>query len=295
MDPILFWTIAAGVFGLIVGSFLNVCIFRLPRNCMSISKPRSRCTRCLKLISWYDNIPVASWCVLGGKCRGCAKPISFRYPFVELMTGAFFAYAAWINMSMEGGATPIMRGALFGIQAYVVAAMIVSTFIDLDFQILPDEITISGILLGILLSAGIPEWHVVNGSGLSTGMMEAIDNAYLGGLASGALGAVVGGGVIYLVGVLGQLVFRKEAMGFGDVKYMAFLGAFLGWQSILLTFLLACLFGSIFGIGKYLLKRRMGYVPFGPFLSAGAVVMLFFATQIHWLMDQYLALFRPAA
>ena len=273
----------SGILGLLIGSFLNVCIFRLPRNCMSIRKPsRSRCPKCLTWIAWYDNIPVASWAVLGGKCRHCRNPISIRYALVELLTGGLFLYTGW--RAIYGVASPGWPQAVqFAVEAWFVSALIVSTFIDLEFRILPDEITLSGVLIGLAASAAFPFLHAAElwRWGIpATPLMSA---------AASALGAVVGGGSIYVVGVLGKLVFRKEAMGFGDVKYMAMVGAVLGWRGVLLTFVIACLWGSLFGIGKVIVTRRMGYVPFGPFLSVGALTMLFFAPLVDRAIQAYLA------
>ena len=259
----LVYTIFAGALGLLVGSFLNVCIFRLPRNCMSIVRPRSRCTRCLRLIAWYDNFPVASWLILGGKCRGCREPISIRYPLVEILTGAIFAWAAYVQIYRSSD--PMSdRAVWFAVWAYLASTLIVCTFIDLDFRILPDEITLSGIVLGLACSTAFPF--------LYRDQLPAPDwNPHLRGAVAAGLGAVMGGGTIYAIGVLGKLVFRKDAMGLGDVKLMAFLGAFLGWKAILLTLVLGCFAGSGYGIGRMILTRRMrgGYIPFGPFLAIG--------------------------
>lgn len=274
--------IFSGLLGLVVGSFLNVCIFRLPRNCMSIVKPRSRCPKCLNWIAWYDNLPVVSWTLLGGKCRRCRHPISVRYTLVELLTGALFLYAGWraIYGSRLAGWE---QGVQFAVEAWFISSLIVCTFIDLEFRILPDEITLSGVLLGLALSAAFPFLHA------DDLMRSAIREPRLASVAASALGAVVGGGAIYLVGVLGKVVFRKEAMGFGDVKYMAMAGTLLGWRGVLLTFVIACLWGSIFGIGKLIVTRRMGYVPFGPFLSVGALTMLFFSAEVDLAIKAYMA------
>jgi leader peptidase (prepilin peptidase)/N-methyltransferase len=286
----------SGVFGLTIGSFLNVCIFRLPRNCMSIVKPRSRCPKCLTWIAWYDNLPVVSWTLLGGKCRHCRNPISIRYTLVELLTGALFLYAGyralylWPHPQDQGMSRVVwvlldpMAGARFLVEAWFVSALIVSTFIDFEFRILPDEITLSGVVIGLAASAAFPFLHA------GDLMQSAIREPHLASLAASGLGAVMGGGSIYLVGVLGKWVFRKEAMGFGDVKYMAMIGAVLGWRGVLLTFVIACLMGSIIGIGKYLAVRRMGYVPFGPFLSGGALTMLFWSPLVDRGIHAYMAL-----
>ncbi len=276
----------SGLFGLLVGSFLNVVIFRLPRNCMSLVKPRSRCPRCLHGIAWYDNIPVVSWLLLGGRCRSCRAPISPRYAFVELLTGALIFTAAWRQLCGEGALRPGSEQAVvFAVHAWFLGSLIACAFIDLDFRILPDEITIPGIVIAAAASAVFPFAH-------GGARPEGVADAHLGALAASGLGAFVGAGAVYLVGVLGKWVFRKEAMGLGDVKFMAMVGALLGWKGVTLTFLAACLFGSVYGIGRFIAVRRMGYVPFGPFLSAGAVVLLFWAPWVDRAVEAYLKLFR---
>jgi leader peptidase (prepilin peptidase)/N-methyltransferase len=282
-------TIFAGIFGLLIGSFLNVCIFRLPRNCMSIVKPRSRCIRCLTFIAWYDNLPVLSWLFLRGKCRHCSEGISFRYPAVELLTGGIMVYAA--VGQLYGEPTSVFHQTLFfSMQAYLCSALIACTFIDLEFQILPDEITLSGILIGLICGAAFPAIH---GSGL-----PAIDwNPHLVGGVASLLGAILGAGSTYTVRVVGSILYKQEAMGLGDVKFMAFLGAFLGWKGILLTFLLGCFAGALFGVGYLVVKGRLRgvQVPFGPFLALGAVLVIFFAPEVNDLIRAYLDMFRGEA
>jgi len=301
--------IFSGLLGLLVGSFLNVCIFRLPRNCMSIVKPRSRCPKCLTWIAWFDNLPVLSWCVLGGKCRHCRNPISVRYTLVELMTGALYFYAGY--RALYTGPWPPLYGLEIGpplqlfkvvqffVEAWLLSAMIVCTFIDLEFRILPDEITLSGVLIGLAASAAFPTlhgWALSPDSGTPQiyhwddghGLPWPVREPHVASLLAALAGALAGGGSIWLVGVLGKLVFRKEAMGFGDVKYMAMIGAVLGWRGVLLSFVIACLAGSIFGIGKFIAVRRMGYVPFGPFLSVGALAMLFWTPLVDAGLHAYL-------
>ena len=308
----------AGLLGLVVGSFLNVCIFRLPRNCMSIVRPRSRCPKCLKFIAWYDNLPVASWLVLGGKCRHCRHPISPRYVLIELLTGALFAYAAWA--ALYSPPRPLGPAAvLFLVEAWLIGALLVCAFIDLDFRILPDEITIPGIPIGLALSFAFPFLPFFqgdlpdvlrllhgmgkllvgpNGLGRAAGALLEWQgrHPHWAALGASALGAVLGFAVIWLVGVLGKILFRKRiaregetvAMGFGDVKFMAMLGAALGWKGVLLTLVLGCFAGAVFGIVKLIVLRRMGYAPFGPFLSLGALAMLLWARQVDWLIQGYL-------
>lgn len=284
--------IFSGVLGLNIGSFLNVCIFRLPRNCMSIVKPRSRCPKCLNWIAWYDNLPVISWCVLGGKCRHCRNPISIRYTLVELLTGAMFFYAGWRALYLPEEPTWV-HAVWFVVEASLVSALIVCTFVDLEFQILPDEITLWGTLLGLVVSGLVPQIHgwktfsyrLFPGHGLP---WFDIHEPHLASLSASVFGLVAGGGSIWLVGFLGEKVFRKPAMGFGDVKYMAMIGSVLGWRGVLMTFVIACLVGSVFGIGKYAVKREMGYVPFGPFLALGALAMLFWPGLVDAAMHAYL-------
>lgn len=280
------WT---GLLGLLVGSFLNVCIFRLPRNCMSVVKPRSRCPRCRTLIAWYDNIPVLSWLLLGRKCRHCRVPISARYAGVELLTAALYLVASWRILYGGAATRPDQQAALFVLHAWFLGALVASTFIDLEFRILPDEITLPGVVVGLVWSAAFPA--VLH----ATDVPRRPDwNPHLASLLASGLGAFVGGGAIWAVGVLGKLLFRKEAMGFGDVKFMAMIGAVLGWHGVLLTFLLACLIGSVYGIGKRLVTGTMGYVPFGPFLSAGALGMLFGSEWVDRGIRAYIDFVRGA-
>lgn len=229
-------TIIAGVFGLMVGSFLNVCIVRLPAN-LSVVRPRSRCPRCEKPIAWFDNVPVLSWLVLRGKCRGCALPISPMYPAVELLTGATWALMAWAYpLELEG-----LRGALF----FTILLGIALT--DAREYIIPDEFTWGGLAVGLLFSlvGGLPT------------LLPAL------------LGAVTGFALLWLIGFAGQLILKEEAMGGGDVKMMAMVGAFVGWQGVLLTIFLGALLGTIIFLPLSLLGRKK-LVPFGVFLSVGA-------------------------
>lgn len=260
----IFILISAFLFGLVVGSFLNVCIYRLPRE-KSIVSPGSACPGCGNPIRWYHNIPVLGYILLGGRCANCKAPISWRYPLVELLTGALFALAAWFYFG------DIVQ---LAITIYLVSILTVVTFIDFEFRIIPDEISISGMILAPLISLIFPSIH--------TEMIFAIRNpqfAFFNGLLACLVGMLVGGGVVYLVGVIGKLVFKKEAMGFGDVKLMALLGGFMGWQSILFVFFLGCIFGSVIGIISWIVTKDR-YIAFGPFLAMGALVMLFFKPQI---------------
>ncbi len=231
-----FVAIIGGLFGLIVGSFLNVCIVRLPAN-LSVVRPRSRCPRCEQPIAWYDNVPVLSWLALRGKCRGCGLPISPMYPGVELLTAGIWAAMAWAYpLELEG-----LRGALF----FTLLLGIALT--DVREYIIPDEFTWGGLVLGLLfaLAGGLPT------------LLPAL------------VGAVTGFGLLWLVGVAGHLALKEEAMGGGDIKMMAMVGAFVGWQGVLLTIFLGALLGTIVFLPLSLLGRKK-LVPFGVFLSLGA-------------------------
>lgn len=260
---------------------------------MSIVRPRSRCTNCLKLIAWYDNFPVVSYLLLGGKCRHCRRRISPRYMIVELVTGAIFAYAAWVQIYRTAGPWSD-RAVWFAVQAYLSSALIACTFIDLEFRILPDEITLSGIVLGLACGAAFP--FLFRGA-LPIDRWVVLRDPHVRGAVASVLGGLVGGGMTWMVRVVGERIYKREAMGFGDVKLMAFLGTFLGWKGIFFTFLLGCFAGALYGVGHWLVrgKIRNVQVPFGPFLAAGAMAMVFFAPQIDGLITAYLNLFRPKA
>ena len=246
---------AVFLFGLMVGSFLNVCIWRIPAE-EQVVKGRSHCRSCGKSIAWYDNIPLVSWALLGGRCRQCKARISWSYPFVELATGLLFA-----ALIVRFGWT---QAAL--VYAVLGAALILVSMIDLREMILPDEVTLPGFGLGLATSLLLPELH-----GAATRW---------GGLRSGLAGALAGAGVLWLVGVIGGWLFKKEAMGFGDVKLMAMVGAVIGpWKALLVNLILAPLLGAAVGLA---LKLRDGreIIPFGPFLAAGTLIALFWGDAI---------------
>ena len=230
--------ILAGLFGLLIGSFLNVCIVRLPAD-QSVIAPRSRCPQCGKPVEWRDNIPVLSWLFLGGKCRWCRAPIGIMYPLVELAVGLLFALA----MLHYGPGVAALKAALFGTLLLGIALT------DAREYIIPNEFTWGGLALGLVLSAA--------------GGLHAVLLALLG--------AAVGFAILWLVGLVGKLVFKEEAMGGGDIKMMAMVGAFLGWQGVLLTIFLGALAGSAIFLPLALVGRKK-LVPFGVFLAVGAAV-----------------------
>jgi leader peptidase (prepilin peptidase)/N-methyltransferase len=232
----------AAVLGLIIGSFLNAVIYRLPRD-VAVSKPRSFCPRCKSLIPWYRNIPLASWVMLGGRCADCREPISVRYPLVELGTGVLFAAAVY----RWGISWSALSSIIFG------CAMLVLALVDYDFKILPNAITLPGIAVGVLLSLVDPR-------------LDWLDSL---------IGALVAGGLLYGVAWLYLKLRAQPGMGMGDVKMIAMIGAFLGWKGALLTILIGSFIGSIVGLSLMKLKgREWDYaLPFGTFLALAAVIV----------------------
>ncbi|MEK6790236.1 MAG: prepilin peptidase [Deltaproteobacteria bacterium] len=237
------------VFGAVVGSFLNVCIYRIPAG-RSIVFPGSSCPACGQAIAFYDNIPVFSYLLLRGRCRRCAAPFSFQYPLVELLS-AVFATALFIR---SGASVETLIYFVF------ISALIVITFIDLEHRIIPDVISLPGIPIGFAASFVLPamNWQ------------------------DSAIGVLAGGGILLAIAVAYYVVAKNEGMGGGDVKLLAMIGAFLGWQGALMTLLLASLSGSIIGLAMMLLygKDSKYAIPFGPFLAAGALAYLFLGRRL---------------
>jgi leader peptidase (prepilin peptidase)/N-methyltransferase len=268
------------LFGLIVGSFLNVCIVRLPRE-QSIVSPRSQCPRCRTLIRWYDNIPLISFIALGGKCRSCGLPISWRYPLVELLNGLLYlwAYAAF-GLTGETG----MAMALC-------SALLVITFIDLDHQIIPDVITIPGMIIG-LLAAPLFMSALEPPMAFSLGRLLPSAGTYLTGFVNSLVGLVLGAAPLFIIGWLWEKFRKVEAMGGGDVKYMGMVGSFLGWKGAFLTIMLGALTGSIVGMTLIALKKHQAdkVIPFGPYLAFGTLLTLFYGADI---IGWYFGFFRP--
>jgi leader peptidase (prepilin peptidase) / N-methyltransferase len=237
------------VFGTLIGSFLNVCIVRIPRR-LSLVFPSSHCPVCRTPIPFYCNIPLLSYLALGGRCRFCRAPIPLQYFVVELLTPLvmIWLYAFW-------GLSPA-----FGLAAVFAAALIVITFIDLQHQIIPDAITLPGIPICFACSFVAP-WVTP---------------------ADSLIGIAAGGGVLYLFALGYHLLTKKEGMGGGDIKLLAMIGAFLGWKGALATLVLAACAGSVIGIVLMVLqgRDRTYAIPFGPFLSAGALCSLLYGEEL---------------
>ncbi|HUC85181.1 MAG TPA: prepilin peptidase, partial [Candidatus Acidoferrales bacterium] len=340
--PFHFWSLVFFVLGCIVGSFLNVCIYRMPRD-LSIVTPPSHCPHCKYSIPFYLNVPLLTWLMLKGRCKNCGAPISPRYFIVELLTGLMFL-ACWLAFGLERPSGPWL--AL--VYCLFLAGLIVATFIDFEHLIIPDEITLGGMAAGFVLSFFLPALHHVHGN--AQGMLQSALGIAAG---AGLIYAVVRGGklmfgrhrvklpseskivfsetslflpdqeicyedifyrpsdtivlrarrlelvdrgyanvtvrlspsrlrigdeeidpetVPHLEAVCSEIVLPREAMGFGDVKFMAAIGSFLGWQAVLFTFFVACMVGAAYGSGMVLLKKQKwsGRLYFGPFLAAAA-------------------------
>ena len=258
-------------FGACMGSFLNVCIYRIPLE-QSVIKPRSHCPHCKKEIAWYDNLPLFSYFILKAKCRHCGESISSRYVIVEAMTAALFLLV-WLKLPIlmmppPFALTPVFAPAIIPVFWLVVFGLALGTFVDLEHMIIPDRVSLGGIVLGLIFSSLVPALH-------------AQPDGY-GGFLSAFLGAAVGVGILWFVAVLGKLIFRKDAMGMGDVKLMGAIGAFLGWPSVLFTLLVSSFLGA--GVGLTLVatgkKEMQSRIPYGPYIALAALIWLLWGPSI---------------
>ena len=361
--PFEFWLVVYFIFGSMVGSFLNVCIYRLPRD-LSVVHPPSHCPSCDYKIPFYLNIPIATWIILRGKCSHCGKRISPQYLIVEILTGGIFT-GAWAKF---GNIEDLLPSHLFVLSiSLFLCGLLVATWVDFEHYIIPDSITLGGIVVGFFLSFGVPKLH-----GMDSNVESMIDSL---------LGIALGWGLLYAILRLGKFAFGKkkisypsgtkllfsetgisvagsdemetpyhdifyresdklrmvatqvvlpdrcffntevvlspslltiaeeqwkpeevpqmevetdeiiqpqEAMGFGDVKYMAAIGAFLGWKSVFFTIMLSSIFGSVVGLSLILFKRRewSSRIPFGPYISVAAIIYIFGGK---WWLEQYIA------
>ena len=242
-------TILIFILGLIVGSFSNVCIYRIPKN-ESIIFPASHCPSCHSPIKPVDNIPLLSYILLKGRCRNCGSKISIQYPVVEFLSGLIYLIVY------------LIYGLSIQTLIYIIlsSALIIIAFIDLNEQIVPDIISLPGIVIGFILSFFVPYISFINS----------------------ALGVLVGGGIILIIGLAGSVIFKKEAMGGGDVKLAAMIGAFLGWRYIIISLFLGFFLGALAGILLIMakIKSREDAVPFGPFIVLGSFITLFWGEKI---------------
>jgi leader peptidase (prepilin peptidase)/N-methyltransferase len=237
------------VFGAVIGSFLNVCIYRIPRS-KSIVKPNSFCPNCEKPIRFYDNIPIVSYILIGGKCRQCGTKISIRYPFVELMTAVVYLMISsrW-GLSFESF-----------IQMFFVSLLIVISFIDYDFQIIPDILSVGGLIIGFIIAFVRPGFS----------FKEAL------------YGVLLGGGVLFVIAYGYQIIMKREGMGGGDIKLLAMIGSFLGLKGVIFSLVGGSIIGTLVGIPLMLIKKENTKyaIPFGPFLSLAAFLYLFTGNNI---------------
>ncbi len=329
------------ILGACIGSFLNVCIYRWPQEKSVRTPSRSYCPHCEKTIPWYDNIPLVSYSLLGGKCRSCKKSISFQYFFVELLTAVTFLIF-YLKFGLSSFLLPYL---------VMVSAFIVATFVDFRHRIIPDQVSLGCMWLGLIFSLIFPSLHHESAGETHIGRVimkivlviillysfyefmrerkksvqdkekseeeqdsfvtffvvifffgfdslisflpkfgvNTASNLYLyfQGLDQSVVGLLVGGGVIYVMGILGECMFKKEAMGGGDVKLMAMIGAFLGWKAAMMTFFIAPFFGAIFGIAEKI-RTKDTAIAYGPFLVLGAIITLFWGDHIFlWVLHQY--------
>jgi leader peptidase (prepilin peptidase)/N-methyltransferase len=289
-----FFPVCAFLIGACVGSFLNVVIYRVPKE-ESIVTPGSHCG-CGQPIKWHDNIPILSWLFLRGKARCCGRPFSVRYPFVELLTALLFV-ACWLTHPPAVA----VCGAVF------ISCLVAATFIDLDHFIIPDVFTIGLAVVGVLLSLAVPALH-----GASSGYF-LIDSMRSGG--SAVVGVLIGSGVVLWIALLAEAVLKKEAMGFGDVKFVGAIGAFCGWQGAVFSMFGGAVVGTVWFAVAWLWQKLSGksspiappsetpegepaaigfgvHVPFGPMLAiAGALYFLFFRAPVAAYIEQLSVIF----
>ena len=281
--PPTFFYIVFGVTGAIIGSFLNVVIHRLPRD-ESVVFPNSRCPSCSAVIAFYDNVPIVSYVLLGGRCRKCGVRISPRYPAVELLTGLLFAAVFW-----RDGLTPILAFDLI-----FVSAVVALIFIDAEHMILPNVITYPGIVFALIARLALPYLSGLNAlddlPSLADGML-ADWPIWATSVAGGVLGALIGGGSLWLMGWTWERLRGIEAMGLGDVKMMFMVGGYLGWRLTIITLFLGVLSGSLIGImlmARQSKRNMQMLLPFGVFLGVGTIAAILFGTQIaDWYLGQF--------
>lgn len=316
------------LFGAVIGSFLNVCIVRMPKE-KSIVFPGSHCVKCQTPIQWFDNIPIFSYFILGGKCRKCQAPFSIRYALIELLTALTFL-GFYLYYGLDIRLLPYL---------VMTCGFIVATFVDFEHRIIPDEISVGGVFAGLALSLLVSNLHDLSIDTLNIGRVimyfvvglcvlihlieyltkrepvEKVDLGFFGfiggavlidilvrffvsaeptgwqkhllSLDASIIGFLIGGGSIYLMGMLGDFLFKKESMGGGDIKLLAMIGAFLGWKFSILTFFVAPFFGAVFGIAEKI-RTNDSAIPYGPFLVLAALISLFFGDQlIQWILSGY--------
>ncbi len=297
MPPELF-TLWIGLTGLLVGSFLNVAIYRYPLEGVTVNHPkRSRCPKCKHELAWYENVPLASWLMQRGRCRHCSVAIPWRYPLVEALTAGLWLLSSHVLGGVESWALVLVA-------CVVVSGLVLATFVDFDCMEIPDSVSIGGMVLGPIASFLVPELHTHTWVALQFGE-ESLGPTAFGAHVASLAGLVTGWGTLFLVSRLGAKAFGKEAMGFGDVKLLGAGGAFVGPGGVLLTLMLASVLASVAGIlnmlrfyclirsrarrrgvpkraGKaFFVARILGrYLPFGPYLAVGIGIVLLYWNDV---------------
>ncbi len=297
--PAWWWVGFWFVIGSFVGSFLNVVVYRLPRNCLSVNNPkRSFCPSCKTKLKWNDNIPIVGWVILRGKCRYCSAKFGARYPLVELLTATLFAVCALRALYSDGASPGEWTNWLTLLHMLgVVGILLPWALIDLDLTVIPDKLTLGPLIVFIPFAAHAPalafglddpQAHLL--FGFAPIWLNSIVSAVLTGL-----GAAV---ALWLIGKGANVLFRKraqeiggESMGMADVKLMILLGVMLGWPKLLAAFFIAILFGAVFGIVQILVKKGHG-TPFGPYLALGAIAAMLAMPWLMGLVDAYMGMLK---
>lgn len=292
------WTFLIGSF---VGSFLNVVIYRLPRNCLSINKPkRSFCPSCKSQLKWNDNIPIIGWVLLRGKCRYCDAPFGGRYPLVELLTAVLFAFAAWRVLYADGNVAGEWQSWLTLLHVLcIIGVLLPWAIIDIDLTYIPDRLTLGPLIVFVPFAAHWPA--------LSFGLEGAdhflfdFEPLWLASVISAALTGLAAMAALFVLGKIFNVVFAArvkeiggESMGLADIKLMLLLGVMLGWPKLLAGFFLAIFVGAIFGAVQLLMKKGHG-TPFGPYLALGAIGAALFMPWIIGLYDWYMRILEGVA
>lgn len=294
-----YFTGVSFLFGACWGSFLNVCIYRIPAE-LSVVKPRSRCPKCMTNLAWKDNIPIVGWIFLRGKCRYCKESISARYPSIELLAAVLFAwiYLTYPIFGVDGSFD--FRAVAYGLLTF---GLLLGSFVDIDELWIPDRVSIGGMIVGPILSFLIPAMHGAHDGMLFKSICSLIDpvldfvlkfmpsmESNLLALIQSLLGLCIGFGSLWLVGKIGTFLLKKDAMGFGDVKLMGTLGAFLGWQSIIFIVFVSSLLGTVIGVTLIAIgnKDLQSKIPFGPYIALAGIIWFLggnalWETYVSWI------------
>lgn len=269
-------------FGLIIGSFLNVCIYRVPLG-KSLLFPGSSCVKCNTKISWYDNIPVLSYLILLGKCRNCKTKISIRYVIVELISGLITG--AFLYQFLISGNKSLEAVIIYVLLSYT---LIVIAFIDIDYLIVPNAITYSGMILILVFSIVCPEIYYVKllEGNFALNQVNRIDSIVVC-----LIGMAVSGGIVYLTAIIGKLILKKDAMGIGDAKLMCMCGGIIGWKLGIIVFFIAPFFGLLLAVPMLIFKNAKR-IPYAPFLSLAILLVIFYDDYFINIIDLYASLFK---